>query len=320
MTPPLLVVGICTFRRPALLETLASVAAQQPPPGWRLEVLVADNDDVPSARDLVEAFATGSDLPVAHVHAPARNISVARNAILAEARVRSADRLAFIDDDETASEGWLRALADAMDASGADAVMGPVVAEYGSGAPDWMRASRPHDTSPKTDAGGRPIAGHTCNAFVDLTSPALADRWFDPLRGRSGGEDTAFFAAVQRAGGRLALASEAIVREAVPPERACLRWLATRRYRMGQTHGSLLPAAGRRRGRAAQSVVAAAKIAWCAGAAIATAPAAAVRNRAVLRGALHLGTLSALLGARAVVPYGNEEPGESAPSPGRKDA
>ena len=320
MTRPLLVVGICTFRRPALAETLASVAAQRPPPGWRLEILVADNDDVPSARDLVEAFATGSDFPVAHVHAPARNISVARNAILAGARARGADRLAFIDDDETASEGWLRALVDAMDASGADAVMGPVIAKYQPAAPNWMRALRPHDTLPETDTGGRPIAGHTCNALVDLASPALADRWFDPLRGRSGGEDTAFFAAVRRAGGRMALAPEAIVREAVPQERAHLRWLATRRYRMGQTHGSLLPIVGLRHGRAARAMVAAAKVAWCAGAAVATAPGAAARNRAVLRGALHLGTLSALLGARAVVPYGNEDPGESAPSTERKDA
>lgn len=320
MNSPLLVVGVCTFRRPTLTRTLASVAAQEPPPGWRVEIVVADNDDIPSAGDAVAAFAVGSAHPVAYIHAPSRNISIARNAILAEAKARGAGRLAFIDDDETAREGWLRALADAMDASGADAVMGPVVAVYEPGTPAWMRVVRPHDTMPETDPEGRPIAGHTCNALVELTSPALDAQRFDPSRGLSGGEDTAFFVAVRRAGGRFALAPAAIVEETVPPTRARLRWLATRRYRMGQTHGSLLPAGGRTGARVAQAVVATAKIVWCAGAAIATAPVAATRNRAVLRGALHLGTLSALLGARAVVPYGSGAPGGSAASPAAEDA
>src|SRR5690606_11463773 len=75
-------VCVCTFRRPALSETLRSLAALQHPEGYRVGIIVADNDEVPSARDLVLRLARELDLPVRYIHCPARNISIARNACL----------------------------------------------------------------------------------------------------------------------------------------------------------------------------------------------------------------------------------------------
>lgn len=320
MSARVLAVGVCTFRRPGVVATIESVGRQDVPSGHALAILVADNDDAPSARAAVEAFAARSGLDVRHLHAPARNISVARNAILDTAQAMGAVRLAFLDDDEVAEPGWLRALCAAMDATGADAVAGPVLADYRPDAPAWMRAGRPHDTVPETDEEGRPIAGHTCNVLIDLDARPFAGLRFDPVRGRTGGEDTAFFAAALRAGARLALAPDAVVREAVPGDRARLRWLLRRRYRMGQTHGSLLADGASPLAQARLAAVAAAKVGFCAAAAAAGLASERARNCNALRGALHMGTLSAFLRRRQVSIYGaDDEPGSTGVGPTQAD-
>jgi succinoglycan biosynthesis protein ExoM len=297
-------IGLCTFRRPGLTETLATLESQRAPEG-PLTILVADNDEVPSAREVVETFARGSGHEVVHVHAPARNISVARNAVLTAARRRGLRWLAFIDDDEQAPHGWYGALYGALRASGADATVGPVRAIYSDDAPPWLKRARSHDTEPEVDRHGHPVAGHSCNVLIDLGSPAFDGLRFNPERGQTGGEDTAFFHAAMRRGAVLSLAPQAVVTEIVPPARARIGWLLRRRYRMGQTHGSLMAQdAGGGRGR--RAAVATAKVLWCGGAALLFAPDAARRNTALIRGALHAGVVAEAVRLRAVRPYGGQ--------------
>ena len=300
--PAAIVIGLCTFRRASVSGTLDSLARLAPLPDAR--IIVADNDDVPGARDRVAATAAGHPLPVTYLHAPARNISVARNAVLDAARASGARFLAWIDDDETAEPGWLAALVSRQAETGAAAVLGPVHAVYGADAPGWMRAGRVHDTLPVPGAGGRMLYGYTSNALVDLAHPALAGLRFDPARGRTGGEDTAFFQAVTSAGGEIGFAPGAVVAETVPPERASLGWLLRRRFRIGQTHASLFaPKAGLAR-RAAAAGLSAAKVAACLGTATLRAADPLGRNRALIRGALHLGALAELAGIGRIEPYG----------------
>ena len=300
--PSTVVIGLCTFRRASVAETMASLGRLAPRPDAR--IVVADNDEAPSARGRVEAAAAGHPLPVTYLHAPARNISVARNAVLDAARASGARFLAWIDDDETAEPGWLAALLARQPETGAAAVLGPVHAVYGEGAPGWMRSGRVHDTLPVSGAGGQVLYGYTSNALMDLAHPALAGLWFDPARGRTGGEDTAFFQAVTAAGGEIAFAAGAVVAETVPPDRAALGWLLRRRFRIGQTHASLFaPKAGPAR-RVAAAGLSAAKVAACLGAATLRAADPLGRNRALIRGALHLGALAELAGVGRVEPYG----------------
>src|SRR3954453_12409000 len=115
-------VGVCTFRRPAVADTLASLASQVLPQGVSLRVIVADNDAEPEARTRVLTAAEAHGLDVVYRHAPARNISLARNACLDAA---TAEWIAFLDDDETASPGWLAALLAEAQVGGWDAVLGP---------------------------------------------------------------------------------------------------------------------------------------------------------------------------------------------------
>src|SRR5690554_5589587 len=110
---------ICTFRRLFLADTLHSVA-RQATRDHTLRVIIADNDHTPSARELVERLRAHLPFPVAYVHAPAANICVARNACLEQVE---ADFVAFIDDDEVCSPGWILALVDMAEKTGAAAVL-----------------------------------------------------------------------------------------------------------------------------------------------------------------------------------------------------
>ncbi|MEI9414550.1 glycosyltransferase [Mesorhizobium sp. Cs1321R2N1] len=299
-------IGVCTFRRPELADTLRSLAALAMPDGFEVGVIVADNDDTPSARALVTALSQELKLPVRYRHCPARNISIARNACLDASK---ADFLAFIDDDETATAHWLAELVAMAEKSGAAAVLGPVRALYRPDAPDWMRRGDFHSTLP-VRVRGEIRTGYTCNVLLRMGSDSLRDRRFSLARGQTGGEDTEFFDQMHKAGGRIAFAPEAWVDEAVPRARAAFDWLSRRRFRVGQTHGHLLGHNASGIARVKQAGLAAAKAAYCFAAALPVAASPMRRNRSVLRGIMHVGVVSGLVGVRELRLYGQPSPGE----------
>lgn len=296
-------IGVCTFRRPALEKTLLSLATMEVPAEVVLRIIIADNDVEPSAEPLTERMRRLLPFDVSYVHCPAGNISIARNACLDEA---SGDFLAFIDDDETASEYWISNLLATARATGADAVLGPVTARYGEQAPNWMRRGDFHSTRPVW-VSGEIRTGYTCNVLLRLASPALAGRRFNLALGRSGGEDTEYFTQMSRVGGKIAFSPDALVLEPVPPQRARLSWLAARRYRMGQTHGRLLAEGASATARPLKIVLAAAKSGYCAAAGLLLAPLPVQRNRYLLRAVMHAGVVAGLAGARIIHQYGHLE-------------
>jgi succinoglycan biosynthesis protein ExoM len=318
MTPPFppdaVVIGICTFQRPLVAETLASLAALDLPAG-PVSTIVADNDDSASAATMIARIAATHPLPIRYIHAPARNISVARNAILAASLDTGARYLALLDDDETATPGWLMALLRRQTATGSAAVVGPVHARYATTAPRWMQAGAVHDTQPELGRAGQVTEAYTCNVLLDLSVPTLRSLRFDPARGRTGGEDTAFFRALMAAGHQINYAPDATLHETVPADRATLRWLLRRRYRMGQTHASLIAAGRGWPSRGAATFIAAAKASACLGMAGLRVLAPIPRNRALMRGALHLGAVAELIGRDRVEIYGQAAPQPSGHNP-----
>lgn len=298
--PTLIDVCVCTFRRASLADTLASIALLDVPQGARLRVIVADNDVTASARGLVAGLAEDFPHDLVYLHAPAQNISVARNACLDAAE---GDFLAFVDDDETVTPPWLARLLDAALATGADAVLGPVRAIYGPGAPAWMREADSHSTFPVW-VKGQIRTGYTCNVLLNRASPAVRRLRFDLSLGRSGGEDTDFFARLHEAGGTIAYAQEAWVEEIVPEDRARFSWLARRRFRMGQTHGRLQWRNSATWQMPARAGLAGLKVLYCLAVAILLAPLPARRNPALLRGVMHAGVVAGLMGLREIRQYG----------------
>jgi succinoglycan biosynthesis protein ExoM len=300
------IIGICTFRRASIRATLASLAGLTRPAN-PVSIIVADNDDNPTAAAMIAKSAAMHPFPIRYIHAPARNISVARNAILEASLAARAQYLAFLDDDETAVQGWLTGLLQRQDDSGAAAVVGPVCAVYGDAAPRWMRRGQVHDTWPDIDGTGVVREGYTCNVLLDLGAPALRGLRFDAMRGRTGGEDTAFFRGLRAQGGEIVAAPDALVHETVPAERASLPWLLRRRYRMGQTHASLIAEGRGWPSRMAALVLAAMKGGACMGMAGMRVFDPLGRNRALMRGALHLGAVAELAGFNRVEIYGGAD-------------
>ena len=298
-------VCVCTYRRPGLEETLRSIGALSVPDGATVRIIVADNDTVPSARDLVYRLASLLPFNISYVHCPASNISLARNACLDAA---TGDLLAFVDDDETVSPDWLTELLRMAAETGADAVLGPVSAIYGEDAPRWMSRGDFHSTLP-VQVRGEIRTGYTCNVLLHRSSPRLAGRRFNLALGRSGGEDTEYFARLHEAGGTIAFAPGALVYEPVPADRASFAWLARRRFRMGQTHGRLL-ARDRNGVATARGIgLASAKIVYCMAATALTVMSAERRSRSLLRAVMHAGVASGLLGVREIIQYGDQPVG-----------
>ena len=294
----LLDVCICTYRRASIVQTIASIAQQTVRDRIDVRLIVADNDEQQDARPAIEAAAAAHGIPLTYVHAPSRNIAIARNACLDTA---TADWLAFIDDDEVASHDWLAHLLAPRDE--AEFVFGLVVALYDptTTAP-WMVAGDFHSTRM---AGNEAVHnGSTANVLIRRAFIELHEFRFDLALGRSGGEDTIFFERAQLAGGRFLHAPEAVVYEKVAASRAQLGWLVRRRFRAGQIHRTVL----QERGASVTAAVlpALAKLGYCTAAAVLIAYDRKRATKHLLRGMLHAGFIASAFGMGTYQEYAAE--------------
>lgn len=284
-------VGVCTYGRKELRETLLSLSAQKLPIGTSMTVLVADNAEKPIANEIITPIAEQTGLRVKHLYAPPYNISTARNTIL---EATETTWLAFIDDDEIADENWLALLLIQALATDGDAIFGPVHAIYPDDVPAWIKKGDFHSTD-ITFVGGDIVTGYSCNALIKLTSACFKGMRFDPGLGSTGGEDTEFFATAHSRGGRLFYAPEAVVYEPVPEDRANFKWLFRRRFRSGQTHARPMLKKALLR-RCIAFMTGTAKVGFCLAGALITSPFGVSRRRWLLRGGLHMGYLAKLSG------------------------
>jgi len=209
-----------------------SVLAQQAVDFAALEIVVVDNDQVPSARATIEALAAGAACPIHYVHEPRAGVANARNAGMAKA---SGALIAFLDDDEEAPEGWLSALLAAQVRYDADVVFGPVRAR----APDSVAEHRDYlerffSRLGPAQAG---VIDHYygCGdsllrrvALPDPVSPFAAER------NQIGGEDDMLFGQMQAAGATFAWEPAAWVWEDPVPDRLTLDYTLARAFAYGQ--------------------------------------------------------------------------------------
>ena len=290
MTPPIQIdICICTFRRPHLTTTLQSLAKIQVPDGVRIRILVADNDTAPSAAPLIEPM-HGKPFPIQYIHAPDRNISVARNACLDHS---TGDLVAWIDDDETVDAAWLVQLYTNLIAHKYTAVFGPAIAVYPTDTPAHIARGDFHSNRPVTRAG-EVRTGHTCNALVDMRAPTTRALRFDLSKGRTGGEDTDYFHRLWQTGVTFGICDTAQVFEDVAPARLRPGWLIRRSFNSGHIFGELA-----RRGAATPSVLrlmltALAKAGYCFACACLTVAFATKRLWWARRGVMHLGVMAGL--------------------------
>ncbi|MDP1913743.1 glycosyltransferase family 2 protein [Brevundimonas sp.] len=222
-----------TLRRPESLErALRSLFAQTGVADQVSAIMVVDNDPVGSAGPTVEALRLHSPWTLAYVHAPRPGVATARNAGLA---ATNAPLIAFLDDDEAASPGWLAALLKAQADTGADAVFGPITGR----APDaaawlkpWLERFFGREGPERTGLIDRPFG---CGNSLMVRSSALpGPAPFDASTDQAGGEDDALFAALAARGGRFGWSADAWVEEFAPAHRATLNYALARAFAYGQ--------------------------------------------------------------------------------------
>lgn len=222
-----------TLRRPESLErALRSLFAQTGVADRVSEIVVVDNDPVGSAAATVGALRSSSPWPLTCVHAPRPGVATARNAGLA---ATDAPLIAFLDDDEAASPGWLAALLRAREETGADAVFGPITGR----APDaanwlkpWLERFFGREGPAHSGLIDDPFG---CGNSLMVRATALPGPTpFDTGTDQAGGEDDALFAALAARGGRFGWAADAWVEEFAPAHRATLSYALARAFAYGQ--------------------------------------------------------------------------------------
>jgi len=222
-----------TLRRPESLERALRSLFAQTGVGERVsEIVVVDNDPVGSAAAMVETLAASSPWPLSYVHAPRPGVATARNAGLAATR---SPLIAFLDDDEAASSGWLAALLKARTETGADAVFGPITGRAPD-APPWLKPYLERffgrEGPERTQVIDHPFG---CGNSLMVRSTALpGPAPFDTGTDQAGGEDDALFAALAARGGRFGWAADARVEEFAPAHRATLKYAVARAFAYGQ--------------------------------------------------------------------------------------
>ncbi|HKT53220.1 MAG TPA: glycosyltransferase family 2 protein [Caulobacteraceae bacterium] len=238
---------IPTQRRPGPLETAArSVLLQQGVDLGEMEMVVVDNDQMPSAAGFVAKLAGEAPFPVRYVHEPSPGVANARNAAMEAAQ---GELIAFLDDDEEAPPTWLAALLRAQLRYGADVVFGPVLARA-----DWAKIKHPTYLERFFSRVGPAESGvidhyYGCGDSL-VRRAALPDpkRPFSAVRNQIGGEDDLLFGAMEGAGAKFAWASEAWVWEDPVPDRLTLGYALLRAFAFGQGATAHCAAAGDRLG------------------------------------------------------------------------
>lgn len=243
---PSVLIAICTYgRKGNPRATLTSVVGQTK--GLNCDVLIVDNNPHGDAAALAGEFAA-----IEYLHQPVPGIAAARNAAIDAAW--HYDYLAFIDDDEVAHDGWIRNLLETAMRYEADVVTGPVETVFIENTPAWISDGGFFDRENAPTGSLRAFAASNNTLLATSALSHLKGLHFSQAFSLTGGSDSELFLRLSRAGARTVWCNEAIVIEAVGPERTRIGWLWQRGVREGNNVYRL--------GLAGNSVVAA--LSWAA--------------------------------------------------------
>lgn len=225
-------VCICTYKRPLLLRRLLQcLKDQQTHELFTFSIVIADNDQSESAKQVVDDFMAESSIQVVYCVEPRQNIALARNKSIENAK---GDFIAFIDDDEFPTGEWLWNLYTACTSHDVAGVLGPVKPSFEHEPAQWILKGKFFER-PKHNTGYR-MGMWECRTGNILFVRTMLDDVREPFRSEFGtcGEDTDFFCRMINKGFVFIWCNEAVVYEVVPPERCNRRYL----LRKGLLRGS----------------------------------------------------------------------------------
>ena len=145
---------ICTYNRMhSLSKTLESLVSQYVPDGTNWEIVVVDNNSTDSTQQVIEDFQSRFQGRFRSVRELQQGISFARNRGIRESR---GEVLAFIDDDEIATPGWLEKLTANLFSGEWAGSGGPVVSQWNRRPPTWWSDKSPFTLGPLAAWGADP--------------------------------------------------------------------------------------------------------------------------------------------------------------------
>ncbi len=231
-------IGIVSRDRREMVENLLrSISELKRSNAFSIEVVLVENGPKIVLRALVDEFKTHTlHIPITYIHEPNIGVVYARNAALDFARSAGFDKLAFVDDDEVVEPEWLLNLHTAQLEQDLDLIGGPVrpfVRKEPKGFFKQLmwksyqcrtrRVERVSNARYAKGQGGN-ITLATNNWMLDLKKWPDDSQRFDMQYNLSGGEDTAFYAELKKAGAKTGWARDAIIREEIPAERLTVRY------------------------------------------------------------------------------------------------
>jgi succinoglycan biosynthesis protein ExoM len=229
-------VCICTYKRPHLLKRLLDdLGLQDTNSLFTYSIVVVDNDQEQSARDVVAAFPAACAVPIKYCQEPQQNIALARNKAIENAEGEFA---CFIDDDEFPSRTWLLTLYQTCQRYEVDGVLGPVKPYFEPNTPKWVIKGKFYDRP--TYPTGFVIdwrKGRTGNTLLRMHLFAEGEPPFKPEFRQ--GEDQEFFSRMIAKGHVFVWCNEAVAFEVVPP----IRWKRSFMLRRALLRGSMEPKA-----------------------------------------------------------------------------
>jgi glycosyltransferase involved in cell wall biosynthesis len=222
------------------VRLLEKIATQKTEDLFDYSVVVVDNDDRESGRNVVLRTKETVSYQIDYHVEPERSISLARNRTVRNAK---GNLIAFIDDDEFPDDDWLTNHYKTLLESGADGVLGPVKPHFDGEAPGWLVKSGLLER--KSFKSGEAIrdSRYTRTGNVLLWKKLFDEEGgsFDPAYGRSGGGDAVFFKRMMENGKKFVWSNEGVVNETVPLERQSRIYYVKRAFTRGMTEAWVSP-------------------------------------------------------------------------------
>lgn len=221
---------VCSRRRPDQLRQFLCSASDaigrlQERSPYRASVLLVENDDTATYRDLVDER-TAAGMEIRHVLETAAGLSHARNRALKESQ---AEFILFVDDDQILDPEIILEFIRCQAEFRCQIVAGYAPVKYPAGTAPWRQGY----FEPASIDYGRILdeAGTNCLFLETRALSLLSEPYFDPKLNFSGGEDIDFTTRLHEQGARIVSNPRAIAWENFPAERTTVSYILKRTYR-----------------------------------------------------------------------------------------
>ncbi|WP_460275538.1 glycosyltransferase family 2 protein [Celeribacter sp. ULVN23_4] len=222
MTTPLIILAICTYKRPQMLRScLESVKQLDAPENFNIAVCVVDNEVSDLTASIVHDVGEGE---FHYLPQPDRGIVHARNMALDWAVEKNAVWFTFLDDDQTVPSNWLVALLNAQRLTHAEVLQSAV--KYISPKGNTLKKAKAswNQNLKYVSTNGVLFTTHL------IRSDGLGLR-FDARFNMSGCSDRFLFLQARQKGVRCVATPEAIAIELTPDTRIGLKATFKRTYK-----------------------------------------------------------------------------------------